>query len=355
MPAAVSRACTPIGEGATATPTMTLPRYRGQRSRSRISTVACSSAESPASCTDVSGNVSGIPVAAATSLAIPTTESSSGRFASISRSRTASSSPNSDLKSAPTSASPGSTRIPEWSPEMRSSCGEHSMPSDSWPLRVRTERGSERVGTRAPGPAYGTRSPAFMLRTPATTVRSAPPASMRARQSFADSGWSETSSTRATTTPFNPSHGHSTDSACNPFADSRSPSASGERSTGQNSRSQDRTSLTCSTLRLELLEESHVVLPQDPDVRDAESDHRQAVVPSAERETRVSLRVVPDRFQDAGMDHSGSHRLDPTGEGARSAATPLAHETGHLHLRARLHEGEERRSELALALGAEQR
>src|SRR5438093_7149144 len=193
-----------------------------------------------------------------------------------------------------------------------------------------------------------------MLRTPATTCRSVPATSMRTRQSRSESGWSATSSTLAITTPSRPSHGRSMDSVCMPFAESSSPSASAERSTGQSSRSHESTTFTASPARLELLEEPDVVLPQDPDVGDAEPDHGEPVVAAPEREPGPSLRVVADGLQHARMHHAGAHRLDPAREATRPAAAATADEARHLNLRARLDERKERRREADLAFRAEQ-
>ncbi len=113
MPAAVSRACAGIGEDTVATSTTTRATKRGQRSGSSTRTEAALSAGSAPSVTPSSGFVHGTPVAADTSRAIPIIESSSGRFASISRSRTASSKPKVAFTSAPTGTASRRIRIPE--------------------------------------------------------------------------------------------------------------------------------------------------------------------------------------------------------------------------------------------------
>src|SRR5205807_468098 len=146
----------------------------------------------------------------------------------------------------------------------------------------------------------------------------------------------------------------SMESVCMPFAESSSPRASAERSTGQSSRSHESTTFTASPARLELLEEPDVVLPQDPDVGDAEPDHGEPIVAAPEREPGPALRVVSDGLQHARMDHAGAHRLDPTREATRPAAPAAADEARHLDLRARLDERKERRREADLALRAEQ-
>src|SRR6266542_560688 len=320
------------------------------------STVAALSARSGASAIDVSGTPRGTPVAALTSLATPTTDNRSGRFASISRSKTASSRPNATLKSDPTGTSSARTRIPLWSADSPSSRGEHNMPSDSTPRIFRADRGSGSPGTRAPGPASGTRSPGFMFRTPTTRSRWVPPASTRARHSLSELGWSRTSMTLATTTPAIPSHGRTMDSTCRPFMSRIGTSSSGERSSGQNSRSHDRTTLMeCSPLPGELLEEPDVALPQQADVGDAEADHGESVVPHPESEPRVALGVVAHVLQHPRVHHPRPGGLDPAGVAARPAALATAHEARHLDLSPRLDEREERRSEANLPLRPEER
>src|SRR6266536_638843 len=356
IPEAVSRAWTLSGATPTVTPRITRARYRGHLSESMTSTVAARSARSDASASDVSGTPRGTPVAALTSLATPTTDNRSGRFASTSRSRTASSNPNAALKSDPTGTSSVRTRIPLWSAESPSSRGEHNMPCDSIPRIFRADRGSGSPGTRAPGPANGTRSPGFMFLTPTTSSRWVPPASTRARHSLSELGWSRTSTTLATTTPASPSQGRTMDSTCKPFMSRIGTSSSAERSIGQNSRSHDRTTLMeCSPLPGELLEEPDVALPKQADVGDAKADHGQPVVPHPEGEPRVALGVVAHVLQHHRMNHPGAGGLDPAGVAARAAALPTAHEAGHLDLSPRLDEREERRSEADFPLRPEER
>ena len=244
MPAANRRACTAIGEGTWRTPRMIRARYRGHRSRSAISSVATPSAGSGSSSTWVSGFESGVPVAAETSRAIPSTERKSGRFGVTSMSRTASSSPNAFTTSAPGSRSFGSTRMPSCDAEIPSSSGAQSMPFETTPRISRAPSGSGSVTTVAPGGASGTRSPGAMFRTPTTTSSSPDPVCTRARHRVSLFGWSRTSITRATTTPETRSHGRSIASTSAPLLVSSSASSSADRSVGHSSRNQDRTTFT---------------------------------------------------------------------------------------------------------------
>ena len=132
----------------------------------------------------------GTPVAAATSRATPNTLKKSGRLGSTSMSSTASSSLSRSLTSSPTprpSLSP-STRMPSCVSAMFSSLGEQSMPLDITPRSRRGASGSGRTGTREPGLAQGTRSPAAKFRTPAQTICSPVPSSTLATQSLSESG-----------------------------------------------------------------------------------------------------------------------------------------------------------------------
>ncbi len=99
---------------------------------------------------------------------------------------------------------------------MFSSRGEQSIPLETTPRSFRGARGSGSTGTREPGFAHGTRSPAAKFRTPAQTTCSPVPSSTLATQSLSESGWSATSFTRATTTPSRPAHGRRTSSTFTP-------------------------------------------------------------------------------------------------------------------------------------------
>ena len=78
--------------------------------------------------------------------------------------------------------------MPPWSPLIDSSRGEHSMPSDITPRISRRPKGSSKTGTRAPGGAQGTRSPAAMFRTPTTSSTSPAACWRRATQSVSEFG-----------------------------------------------------------------------------------------------------------------------------------------------------------------------
>src|SRR5439155_15110232 len=133
---------------------------------------------------------------------------------------------------------------------------------------------------------------------------SAAPVETRARQSLSEPGWSRTSNTRATTTPFSRSHGLITASTLTPCAVRRAASSSGGRSVGQNSRSQDSRTFKRSPHRLELLEEAHVALEEQSDIGDAVFDHGDPLDAHPEREARVSLTVVSHVLQHVGMHHA---------------------------------------------------
>ena len=133
---------------------------------------------------------------------------------------------------------------------------------------ARRERGSAGRARARRVRRSGTRSPGAMLRTPTTTSRSPAPVLTRARQSLSEFGWSRTSRTLATTTPSRPSHGRSIRSTSAPLAVSSSARSSADRSTG---RIPAATSGRSSCHALELLEEPHVAVEEQPDVGDRRS------------------------------------------------------------------------------------
>ncbi len=77
-----------------------------------------------------------------------------------------------------------STQDPSCVAEIPSSSGAQSMPFETTPRISRAASGSGASGTRAPGGASGTRSPGAMFRTPTTTSSSPDPVCTRARQSL---------------------------------------------------------------------------------------------------------------------------------------------------------------------------
>ena len=162
---------------------------------------------------------------AETSRATPITLRKSGRFGSTSISRTSSSRPSAVTRSSPgETASVFSTRMPVCTSAIANSRDEHSMPFETTPPMSRGASGSGSTGTRAPGRAQGTRSPASKLRMPAHTTCSPVPSSTVATVSFCEFGWSSTFTTRATTTPWTPLHGRSTSSTFTPCRVNRSAS-----------------------------------------------------------------------------------------------------------------------------------
>src|SRR5690606_8863315 len=64
---------------------------------------------------------------------------------------------------------------------------------------------------------------------------------------------------------------------------------------------------------LELPEEPHIVLHEQPDVADAVLAHRNSLDAEAERPAGVDLRIDPAGFQDIGMHHAAAAQFDPLG------------------------------------------
>jgi hypothetical protein len=61
----------------------------------------------------------------------------------------------------------------------------------------------------------------------------------------------------------------------------------------------------------ELREEAHVIVVEHPNVRDAVSQHRDALDANTEGEARVPLAVVADMLEHVGIDHAGAEDLHP--------------------------------------------
>src|SRR5438093_8335633 len=61
----------------------------------------------------------------------------------------------------------------------------------------------------------------------------------------------------------------------------------------------------------ELLQEAKIVLIEEPDVRRAGAEHRQALDAAAPREPLVTRRVIANAAQDVGVDHAAARGLDP--------------------------------------------
>ena len=140
------------------------------------------------------------------------------------------------------------------------------MPSETTPADLaRRERGRAGRARALPARRAGRDRPATMLRTPTTTSRSAEPVLTRARQSLSEFGWSRTSRTFATTTPSSPSHGRSIRSTSAPF-DVRSSARSSRREVDGTALAAARSGRS-SCDALELLEEPHVALDEQPHVR----------------------------------------------------------------------------------------
>src|SRR5437588_7580346 len=143
-------------------------------------------------------------------------------------------------------------------------------------------------------------------------------------------------------TPLNRSHGRRTSSTSAPTDVSAPATASGGRSVGQTSRSQETTTFiaispwTPSPGARELLEEPDVALEEQPAVGHAVAKHRDAFDTQPEREAGEPLRVVADVLEHLRMDQAAAEELDPPGGLARTATRSAAQEAGHRELRAGL-------------------
>ena len=228
---------------------------------------------------------------------------------------------------------------------MPSSRGEHSIPSETTPRISRAASGSgsgRHARSRAPRTGLGRRPPCS--ERPTTTSRSPSHRVGRGRgRACREFGWSRTSRTRATTTPSRPAHGCSIDSTCSPLRSRRSRELlRATRSTGQNSRSHDRTTFT---------------RPPRTAPGSARRSHRAAGCrgcrsgpspggryPTAEREARVPLGVVADVLKHRRVHHARR----PSSRSIRLRAGPApgaaAHETRHRRPGAGLDEREEGRA-----------
>src|SRR5438093_5667459 len=105
----------------------------------------------------------------------------------------------------------------------------------------------------------------------------------------------------------------------------------------------------------ELLQEAQIVLIEEPDVRRAGAQHRQALDAAAPREPLVARRVVADASQDVRMDHAAAGGLDPTvtAAGVAFGIASLADHAAERDLRRRLGEREVIRPETDLTVPAE--
>src|SRR6187431_133487 len=74
----------------------------------------------------------------------------------------------------------------------------------------------------------------------------------------------------------------------------------------------------------ELVEKPQVVLVEHSDVVDAVEPQREPFDADAERESRVTLWIVADGFEDGWMHHAAAQDLDPSGVLAERAARAVA-------------------------------
>ena len=175
------------------------------------------------------GKVTWPPVMAATSRAMPSRLMASGRFVVTSMSRMTSSRPRTLVTSAPSSASGGSTRMPEWSSATPSSRAEHSIPSETSP-RIVARPIVTSPGRRAPGRATGTLSPTLKLWAPHTMRRDDTPVVTSTTSSLSALGWGMIAVTSPTTTPSMSAPGRWMASTFSPAAVSAAARESASRS-----------------------------------------------------------------------------------------------------------------------------
>src|SRR5205085_8852119 len=113
--------------------------------------------------------------------------------------------------------------------------------------------------------------------------------------------------------------------------------------------------LNRSSVTSELLQKPQVVLVEEPDVRRAAAQHRDALDATAEGEALISRGVVANPPQHVGMDHAAARRFDPAFSAADAALriAALARDAIERDLRGRLREREVVDAETDLALAAE--
>src|SRR5512140_3013152 len=143
-----------------------------------------------------------------------------------------------------------------------------------------------------------------------------------------------------------------------PTAVSRSPSAFGSGAgPGRYEAIQEYANFTSGP---HAVEEPHVVLEEEAQVRDAVEEERDAVYSHPEGEPGVFLGVDPAVPEHVRVDHAGAHDLDPARARARAARGALrgarapAEDARHRDVDARLDEREERRAETDLRIGREE-
>src|SRR5436190_16136761 len=232
----------------------------------------------------------------------------------------------------------GRTSRPPASVPSRNSMGEHNIPCDSTPFILRRPI-SKSPGRTAPTGANGTRSPSSKFHAPHTTCTrfEGSPASTITLRILSAPGIASIETTRDTTTASSPSPTRVMPSTTMPRSSKVSPSAMGSRSNGAKSRSHERgTSIL--VLSLKLLDETDVVVQQDPHVGDRVAYLSQPVDAEAKREPGPLLGVDADRPEDVGVHHAAAAKLDPPGAAAGATAAASADRACDLVLGRRLGE-----------------
>ena len=161
---------------------------------------------------------SGAPKSAATSRAIPTCDSASGRFGVTLTSSTSSSSPTWPARSAPTGASGDRIKIPSPASLMPSSTSLQSMPGDDTP-RTSLRSSLRPPGNVAPGGAQATLPPGpgtFFAPQTTSTSSCRRPRRTRTSVSFSAPGCGRVPRTSAITTPATSRPRRSIDSTSSP-------------------------------------------------------------------------------------------------------------------------------------------
>src|SRR3954471_3738460 len=222
--------------------------------------------------------------------------------------------------------------IPSWSVPRSTSSSARIIPSDTSPRTLR--RSSVRpFGSVAPGSATATVAPAPKFHAPHTIERgSGSPTSTFVSCSRSAFGCFSASSTFPTRNRARLRFPSGT-----PRWTTRSPSQlvktsrRASSSTGRSKSTYSRSQLT-GTFISELLQHADVVLPEEAQVGEAVTEHRDALDAEAEGEAGPDVRVVADVGEHLRIDPAGSAHLDPAGVLAHRAALSIAQKTRHVEL-----------------------
>src|SRR3954463_3198077 len=256
---------------------------------------------------------------------------------------------------APAPSSSGSSMMPPWSWPSSSSRSDRIIPSDTSPRSLRRSIVNSPPGMTPPGSTTATVAPAPKFQAPQTIDRGWPrPTSTRVSCSLSAFGCLSASSTLPTTKCSRlspPGAPRRTTRSTSQLVKTRRRASS---STGRSKSTYSRSQLTA-TFISELLQNAHVVLPEEAQVGEAVTEHRDALDAEAEREAGPDLWVVADVREHLRIDPAGSAHLDPARVLAHRAALSVAQKTRHVELHRRLGEREVARPHPHLALVAEQR